>query len=213
MCFRKLTGFFRGFLLVCVVVVIAADSKEAVSPIDTQIDLPDIATLQAEFTQTKQIALLRHRAVITGELYIEKKNGRMAWHVASPIRYSCVITNESLTQWDIDSNRQVTLSADRYPWLKVLSRNMEDWFSGNFRSMSSEFTAKAGGKHETLMTARPGSRIAEFIRSIEFHFSDDGSSISRVIFTEVNGDTTDIAFSNIRINQPIPAEKWKVKPN
>jgi outer membrane lipoprotein-sorting protein len=200
------------FLLVSVVVVTVC-AEDIVSPVAAQMDIPDITALQAEFIQTKHIALLRHRAVITGELCIEKENGRMAWHVASPIRYSCVITDESLTQWDIDSNQQITLSADRYPWLKILSRNMKDWFSGNFRSMSSEFTVKTDGKHEKIMTARPDSRIAEFIKSIEFHFSDDGSAISRVIFTEVNGDTTDIAFSNIRINQPIPAEKWKVKPN
>ncbi|MCX6986529.1 MAG: outer membrane lipoprotein carrier protein LolA [Lentisphaerae bacterium] len=209
--FRKLTVVFCGFLLVSVVVA-GADSAE--DPlINTHPDLKNIDTLQAEFTQTKQIALLNHRVVITGELCLEKNDGRMAWHVASPIRYSCVITKQSLTQWDIDSDQQVTLSVDRYTWLKVLSQNLKDWFSGNFQNMSSGFTAEIGDRREMLMTPRPDNRIAEFIKSIKFYFADDGSSVSQVIFTEINGDTTDITFNNIKINQPIPPEKWNVKPN
>ncbi len=207
----RLTAVFCWFLLASAVA--AGAEKENVSPIDTRTELQNIETLQAEFTQTKQIALLRHSVVITGELYMEKKNGRLAWHVASPIRYSCLITNQSLTQWDIDSNQQVTLSVDRYPWLKVLSQNLKDWFSGNFKNMSSGFTSETAGKNEMLMTPRPDNRIAEYIKSIKFYFADEGSSVSRVIFTEINGDTTDIIFKNIKINQPIPTEKWNVKPN
>ena len=209
--FRKLTGFSCGLLLVSI--VLAAGTGEDFSLIDTRSGLKNIDTLQAEFTQTKQIALLNHRIVITGELCMDKKDGRMAWHVASPIRYSCVITNQSLTQWDIDSNQQITLSVDRYPWLKVLSQNLKDWFSGNFQDMSSGFTAEVAEGREMLMIPRPDNRIAEFIKSIRFYFAEDGSSVSRVIFTEVNGDTTEIAFANIKINQPIPPEKWNVKTN
>ena len=209
--FRKLTVVSCGFLLVSVVVASAGAVED--SFINTHPDLKNIDTLQAEFTQTKQIALLNHRVVITGELCLEKNDGRMAWHVSSPIRYSCVITKQSLTQWDIDSDQQVTLSVDRYTWLKVLSQNLKDWFSGNSQNMSSGFTAEIRDKREMLMTPRPDNRIAEFIKSIKFYFSDDGSSVSQVIFTEINGDTTDIIFNNIKINQPIPQEKWNVKPN
>ncbi len=209
---RKLTGVFCGLLLFSVAIV-ASGAEEDTSLIDTHRDLKDIDTLQAEFTQTKQIALLNHRVVITGELCLEKRNGRMAWHVASPIRYSCVITNQSLTQWDIDSNQQIILSVDRYPWLKVLSQNLKDWFSGNFQNMSSGFTVKAAENRKMLMTPRSDNRIAEYIKTIEFYFADAGSGISRVIFTEINSDTTEITFTNIKINQPIPPEKWTVKPN
>lgn len=212
MCFRKLTGVFCGLLLVSAA-LFTADAEEGVSLIKAHPDLKNIDTLQAEFTQTKQIALLNHRVIITGDLCMEKKDGRMAWHVASPIRYSCVITNQSLTQWDIDSNQQVTLSVDRYPWLKVLSQNLKDWFSGNFQNMSSGFTSELIGKREMIMTPRPDNRIAEFIKSIRFYFADDNSSVSRVIFTEINGDTTDIIFKGIKINHPIPPEKWNVKQN
>jgi hypothetical protein len=95
---------------------------------------------------------------------MEKGAGRLAWHVSSPIRYSCIITDKELTQWDVDSNQQVTLSADRYPWLKILSQNLKDWFSGNFQNMSSGFTAEAGANREMLMVPRPGNRISEFIK-------------------------------------------------
>ena len=210
--FRELTCVFFGLLLVSAALLTAGAEKD-VSFISIHPDLKNVDTLQAEFTQTKQIALLNHRVSITGDLCMEKKDGRMAWHVASPIRYSCVITNQSLTQWDIDSNQQVILSVDRYPWLKVLSQNLKDWFSGNFQNMSSGFTAEVSEKHEMIMTPRPDNRIAEFIKSIRFYFADDGSSVSRVIFTEINGDTTDIIFNNIKINHPIPPEKWNVKPN
>ena len=211
MCFRNLTVLY--VVLLSAVFAVTAGAEDGSSLINTHDDLKNIDTLQSEFTQVKQIALLNHRVVISGELCLEKKNGRMAWHVASPIRYSCVITNQALTQWDIDSNQVLTLSVDRYPWLKVLSQNLKDWFSGNFQNMSSGFTAQTGDSHEMLMTPRPDNRIAEFIKSIKFYFADDNSSISRVIFTEANGDTTEIVFTNIKINHPIPQEKWNVKPN
>ncbi|MFA6293501.1 MAG: outer membrane lipoprotein carrier protein LolA [Victivallales bacterium] len=209
---QRLTGLFCGLLLLCTALA-ATGAEEGVSLIGAHSELQDIDTLQAAFTQTKKIALLNHSVVITGELCLEKTNGRMAWHVASPICYSCVITKQSLTQWDIDSNQQIVLSVDRYPWLKVLSQNLKDWFSGNFQNMSSGFTVKASENRKMLMTPRPDNRIAEYIRTIEFYFADGGPGISQVIFTEINGDTTEITFANIKINQPIPPEKWNVKPN
>ncbi len=187
-------------------------SVEELIPVLKQ-NMKDTHSLNAKFLQKRNLAVMQHELVIRGELSLDK-GGRLAWRVLSPIRYSCIIDGSKLIQWDEDSNQVMTIRTDKNPALKILAASMRNYFSGDFDAMSEDFEIRRGpGKKELLLVPRNGVAVTQFLRSISFYPSEDLKSIRRIFFTERNGDTTEITFHDIQINQPIPESKWQPKQN
>ena len=99
---------------------------EATAP-DTAELLANIAnfkTLRTKFVQTKHLKAFKKPMVLNGELCLDRPGKRFAWHVEKPLRYSCIIANGKLTQWDEDSGKTVSVPFSKYPMLELLSDAM-----------------------------------------------------------------------------------------
>lgn len=187
--------------------------QESAEPLAVAIQgrMNEAKTLSAEFIQTKRLHVMKHDLIIRGEVALDKK-GRMAWRVLSPVRYTCIIEGNRLTQWDEDSDQVMTLRTDRNPALKMLAASMQGYFSGDFEAMKKEFDIRGGENKTLLLTPRRESIVGQFIRSITFVPAEDLSHIRQVRFVESNSDTTEITFQNVRLNQVLPESKWQAKP-
>jgi len=69
----------------------------------------DFKTLKTDFTQEKEMAMFKDKLVLKGRIYLEKPN-KVAWHVDSPLRYSVLITDKLIRQWDEDTNQVQEMS-------------------------------------------------------------------------------------------------------
>jgi len=197
------TGRVILFTLLLSAVLSAQDPLSAV-----RANMEKLRTFQADFIQRKKIASMNHTMTIEGEIALDK-SGRMAWRVLKPIRYVCLISGDSLTQWDADSDRTIRLDTAKNPALKVLLQSMTDYFSGNFKRMEKDFQITSPSPDTIRLVPHSGSMTARFIRKLEFQFSPDASCIAQVYIFENSGDATEIEYRNIRINQPIPETTWK----
>ena len=181
----------------------------AAEPLDSlKANLKKIKTFQAGFIQKKTIISLRHTISAEGEIALER-SGRMAWRVRKPIHYLCLITDNSLTQWDADSGQMIRLDAKNNPALKFLLESMKNYFSGNFAEMEKDFRITLPDQKTIRLVPKQGTVTANFIEKLEFTPSPGAECIDRVVIYEKGGDLTRIEYKNIRINQNIPAEKWK----
>lgn len=172
--------------------------------------MAETTSLRSEFVQVKRLKAFRKPLKITGELCMDR-TGRFAWHVKTPIRYSCVIADGKLRQWDADTGKTLTLDMDSNPGLQYLARSLAGFFSGDFTEMKKDFDAVSVSSDGLSgeMQPRQGVPAANFIRSIRFFFEDDSlSALRRVVIDECSGDETDIEFLSPVRNQPIPEEKW-----
>lgn len=174
--------------------------------------MAETASLRTDFVQLKRLKAFRKPLKITGELCMDR-SGRFAWHVKTPIRYSCVIADGKLRQWDADTGKLLTLDVESNPGLQYLARSLAAFFSGDFGEMRKDFDAVSASPDVPCGEMRPkeGVPAASFIRNIRFFFEDSSlSALRRVVIAECSGDETDIEFLSSVRNQPIPEEKWRL---
>ena len=181
----------------------------AAEPLDSlKKNLKNLKTFQADFVQNKTIASLQYTIRADGEIALER-SGRLAWRVRNPIHYLCLITENSLTQWDADSGQTIRLDAKNSPALKFLLESMKNYFSGNFTEMEKDFRITIPDPKKIRLVPQAGTAASNFIQKMEFTPSSGAECIEGVTIYEAGGDITRIEYKNIRINREIPAEKWK----
>ncbi len=178
---------------------------------ETERAMARIQTISADFRQTKELPMLRHTLVLKGFFALDQTGGRLVWKVTDPIRYACVISGDTLTQWDADSGKEQTLSASGNAALKFLLHTMRAYFSGNFRAMAAEFDITAPEKDMLRLVPKKGSAPAQFIRFHEFYLSRDRSHVEKVRIAEHGGGITEILFTGVKCNGKLPEDIWKAK--
>lgn len=166
-------------------------------------------SVNANFKQVKKLKAFRMPLTITGELCMDR-TGKFAWHVYTPVRYSCIIRDGKLMQWDADTGKTYTLSLKSNAGLRYLAQSLRNYFSGNFMEMKKDFTPVAWTKDQYLvMQPKAGIPAATFIKEIRFRFSKDFRSLEQVKIQETTGDLADITFTEMKLNQSIPEAKWR----
>ncbi|MCF6175203.1 MAG: outer membrane lipoprotein carrier protein LolA [Victivallaceae bacterium] len=173
--------------------------------------LGQIKTLQVDFEQQRTLKLLKNKAIFTGKIFMEAP-GKLAWHVYKPIRYSCIINGDIMTQWDADSNEVTTINAKKIGALQLVIRQLQYWFAGNFTALNSDFESKVMINTQQIeFIPKASTPPARFIKKIIVTLKKDLSYIKKIVIYEEGGDTMTMLFAKTIINKPLPDNVWKIK--
>lgn len=195
-------------LLLCLSISLsAAETPEAFMDRAAK-SMAENETVTAQFTQVKKLKAFRRPLTITGELCIDR-TGKFAWHVKTPVQYSCIIRDGKLMQWDAESGKTQTLSLDSNAALRYLASSLRNYFSGRFQEMKRDFTPTSYRDGVLAMQPKEGMPAAMFIAEIRFSFTGDLRGMERIEILEKTGDNTVITFSDMKRNVPIPEAKWQ----
>lgn len=169
-------------------------------------------SLKTDFVQEKNLAIFKNKIIIKGRIYIQKPN-KLAWHVDKPVRYSVLITDKSIRQWDEETNSVQEISLSRNPVFQNVVNQLTVWFSGDYSSLLADNNAHLLQNSPIILDFIPKeTNIArKVIKSITITFRGDEKYIERIKILEISGDTTTIAFVNTVLNVPIEAGGFEVK--
>jgi outer membrane lipoprotein-sorting protein len=172
-----------------------------------------VQTLKSGFVQEKRLAILEQPLVLKGTIFMEKP-GRFAWHVREPVRYSMVIRDEVVRQWDEDTQRVQTVSLSKNPGFKMAIRQMRGWFSGAYRSMLGEYEVTVVNQAPISLkfTPREGGFAEGAIEGVTIVLESDERYIREMQIAETGGDSTLLVFVDTLLNAPIDPSAWKVEP-
>ena len=175
--------------------------------------MADVTSLTTEFIQEKTLSLLDQKVVLRGTIYIQKPD-LLAWHVTKPIRYSMVVRDDSIRQWDEDTDSVQKISLDRNPAFRAAMTQMRMWFTGAYTSMTEEYDVSLVDTTPTRLRFVPkaDSFLHNLIASVAVTFREDETYLQRIEIFEENGDRTTLEFVNPRLNVPIVEEAWEVRP-
>ena len=174
-------------------------------------NIANFRTLRTKFVQTKRLKAFKKPMVLNGELCLDRAGKRFAWHVESPLRYSCVIADGKLTQWDEDSDKTVSVPLSKYPMLEMLSGAMTAFASGDAKALEQDFEA-APGKDGTIMLKPRSERFAaSLITEVELFLDEPRTQIVKVRATENSGDVTELVYSDPVFDSEIPDSLWQAK--
>jgi len=170
-------------------------------------------TLKTEFTQEKEMALFTDKIVLKGRIYIQKP-GKIAWHVDKPIRYSVLITDKVIRQWDEDTDRVQEISLSKNPIFQVVLNQLTVWFSGEYGSLLASHEVRVVKQDPLEMEFRPREKdiSSKAIRSITITFPQDQAYLERIRIKELSGDVTTIHFKNTLLNAPLDSMSFEVRP-
>jgi outer membrane lipoprotein-sorting protein len=170
-------------------------------------------TLSTDFTQEKQMAMFKDKLVLKGRIYIQKKPSQLAWHVDSPLRYSVLITDKVIRQWDEDTNQVQEISLAKNPIFQNVLNQLTVWFSGEYGSLLAVNSARLLKSTPLIIefTPRETNMAKKAIKSITITFREDRKYLQEFRIQELNGDITTIHFINTRLDVPLDAQRFEVK--
>jgi outer membrane lipoprotein-sorting protein len=172
-----------------------------------------VQTLQSGFVQEKRLAILDQPLVLKGTIFMEKP-ALFAWHVREPVRYSMVVRDEVVRQWDEDTQRVQTISLSKNPAFTMAIRQMRGWFSGAYESMLTEYEVTVLNEDPISLEfiPRQDSFAKAAIESVVVVFESDGRYFREIHIAERGGDSTLLTFVDTLLNAPIEPSAWKVEP-
>lgn len=175
--------------------------------------LAGTTNVQASFEQRKHLALLEREIVIRGNLAVQAPD-RLAWHVTAPIRFSIVLTGSVLQQWDEETTKVQRISLDRNPIFGVVARLLRGGLSGDLKSLTEDFTPRVLTSNPPQLEFIPKetSLAAKAVRRIVLTLREDRRYVHAILIEQLDGDRTDISFSDTRLNSPIAPAVWEVEP-
>ena len=174
-------------------------------------NIANFRTLRTKFVQTKHLKSFKKPMVLNGELCLDRPGKRFAWHVEKPLRYSCIIADGKLTQWDEDSGKTVSVPFSKYPMLEMLSDAMTAFASGDLKALEKDFEAEPGKDGSIVLKPRSERFAASLITEVELALDDTKTKIVKVRASEKNGDVTELVYSDSVFDSDIPDELWQAK--
>jgi outer membrane lipoprotein-sorting protein len=172
----------------------------------------NFTTLKTGFVQEKEMAMFKEKLVMKGRIYLEKPN-KVAWHVDSPVRYSVLITDKVIRQWDEDTNKVQEISLARNPIFQNVLNQLTVWFSGNYGSLLAVNDIKQVQAEPLMLEFIPLEKnvARKVIKTITLTFREDRKYLKQMRIREVNGDVTTITFVNTLPNAPLDNKSFEVK--
>ena len=169
-------------------------------------------TLKTEFTQEKKMVMFKEKLIMKGRIFLEKPN-KIAWHVDSPVRYSVLITDKFIRQWDEDSNQVQEVSLAKNPIFQNVLSQLTVWFSGEYGSLLDTNDVRVVKRDPLVIEfiPRDNNVSKKVIKNITITFRNDQNYLKQLRIQEMGGDVTTINFINTILNIPLNSSSFEVK--
>jgi outer membrane lipoprotein-sorting protein len=194
------------------------NSQQAASNIDEVLGrlerkMAGMRTLQTGFIQEKKLAVFDQTLVLEGTIFLQKP-GHFAWHVKKPMRYSLVMKEDTVRQWDEDTRRVQQIPLSKNPAFQAVVGQMRQWFSGTYTSLLVEYDVMLHKQRPVSLrfVPRKATVASNVINSVTVVFRNDERYVHQICIEEKSGDSTLLTFVDTLLNIPVGAEAWEVKP-
>jgi len=169
-------------------------------------------SLKTNFVQEKDLAIFQNKIVMKGRIYLQKPN-RMAWHVDEPVKYSVVITDKSIRQWDEDTNRVQEIGLSGNPVFQNVLNQLTVWFSGDYFSLLKDYNVRILKKSPLSFefTPKENNVAGKIIKNITIGLREDERYLQQIKILEISGDSTIIIFKDTVFDPPFDSLDFEVK--
>jgi outer membrane lipoprotein-sorting protein len=164
-------------------------------------------TLQADFRQEKELALLAKPEVSTGTFVYSRPNN-VLWTYKAPKRVEMVIANGMLTTWFPELGKAEQIDVKRFEDRIFKYLGASGAIDELARYFDFTFT-DAKSKPVYVLDLTPKTRaVSKRVQRIKLWIDKATFLTSKIEYVEGDGDVTRYEFTNIRINDPVPPSRF-----
>lgn len=169
-----------------------------------------LKTIESEFVQQKNMAMLNEKIISKGMFYFKKTN-RIRWQYNEPYEYLVIIDNNKVVVKDENKTNKFDVRSNKI--FRKVNDLMSDCMQGSILSKRSEYKLEYYENEQYYMVRMfpLNGGMKDFIEKIEIHFDKKDLSVSKINMIEPTGDNTMINFKNKKINGVIADEKFLVR--
>jgi hypothetical protein len=168
----------------------------------------EVTTIQAEFSQSKQLKMLAHPIRAEGKLFY-RRPGEIRWEYTGPIK-SVLISNQQ-------GIRRVTWRGGRYqpdvdaklkPIQMVLGQ-MQLWLQGDFNKSTLFTPTLEPGPPARVKLVPRDKGLGKFITAVYVVLSNTPGVVDTIEIWEGPDAVTRLRLKNVKLNQPIPSRTFQ----
>lgn len=198
--------------LVLTVSYIWADSDVNTLLIRLETKMSGVKSIETDFRQEKRLSIFNQPIISKGKIFIQKPH-LFSWRVQSPVRYSMLIRDDVIKQWDQESNQTQQFSLSRNPGFSMVIAQMKVWFFGAYVSLLKDYAVKIISQDPVILEFAPIQSNPAFslIKSVKVFFEKDERYLQEIRIEEKNGDATILTFFSVKLNMPIASSAWELK--
>jgi outer membrane lipoprotein-sorting protein len=164
-------------------------------------------TLQADFRQEKELALLSKPEVSTGTFVYSKPNN-VLWTYDAPKKVQMLITNGKLTTFYPELNKVETLDVKRFEDRIFKYMGATGAIDELARYFDFTFTNKPSEPAYMLDLKPKTGAVAKRVQRIKLSIDKKTYLTTKIEYVEGDGDITRYEFTNIKVNQPVPQGRF-----
>lgn len=166
-------------------------------------------SIDADFTQEKNLSALSEKIISKGHLMFKKEN-QLRWEYFSPSKYLIVINKEKIfikdekktTKYDMNSNKV----------FKEINDIMISCVQGTiFKSSKFKTSYFENEKYYKLEMTPNTKNMKDSFKKINLYFDKTITSVSKIEMIETSEDFTLIEFLNKKLNAPISESSFIIK--
>lgn len=218
---KKLIGLFLIYLFSTLInIPLLADAEEDKTSHASDISallhrlekkVTGFETLKTDFVQERNLAIFQNKIVLKGTIYLQRPH-RVVWHVDEPVKYSVLITDEFVRQWDEDTNQVQEMSLSKNPVFRTVLDQLTAWFSGRYVSLLKDYDVQVQQQSPFVLRFVPKETniTKKIIKHITVEFRKDEKYLKQIKFQEISGDSTTIIFKNTMLNAPIDESVFRI---
>ena len=165
------------------------------------------ATLQADFRQEKEMALMAKPEVSTGTFTYSRPSS-VLWTYHAPKRVQMVIADGVLTTYYPDLAKAERIDVKRFEDRIFKYMGASGAIDELARYFDFTFTDAKSKPVYTLHLTPKNRAVSKRVRSIKLWIDKTTYFTTRVEYVEGDGDITRYEFTNIRINEPVPQSRF-----
>jgi outer membrane lipoprotein-sorting protein len=166
-------------------------------------------TLQADFRQEKELALLAKPEVSSGTFLYSKPNN-VLWTYAAPKRVQMVIAGGVLTTYYADLGKAERMDVKKFEDRIFKYMGATGAIDELARYFDFTFT-DSKSKPVFVLDLTPKNRaVAKRVKRIKLTIDKNTYLTNKIEYVEGDGDITRYEFTNIRINQPVPQSRFAI---
>lgn len=202
-----------SFALLTITLSVVATGNAANTPLDKVLKeisarQKNVTTLQADFVQEKELALLSSPEVSSGSFLYSKPNN-VLWSYTAPKPVTMLISRGVMTTYYPQLKRAERIEVKRFEdrifkYMGAASGAIDElgkYF--NFR-----FVESKKDPFYTLELTPKTKTVAKRVKRIKIWIDRTSYLTTKFEYVEGDGDLTRYTFRNVRVNQPIPESKF-----